>query len=283
MNPTPQSDTPTPESPTKCRMCGREYDLREDSEPTPYCDLCAHKAVEKLERELNAANENLKVVSEESERRRLAALNSFHFKQELLRLQMVIQETEQSMAHNADERDQLRTQLADAKRDADNCRQIIDTYSRQEDDLAKAIKTIDELNATHRIIAKAFEETVIERDSLRAQLAECEKDKERLENSPTWPHVLAFAKRMEAKLEKNRHKGNREGWLKDHPWALVERILDETVELQRCFHLSHGGTISWPDSNATADECADVANFCMMVADSVTAIDSAIAATKGEK
>lgn len=90
--------------------------------------------------------------------------------------------------------------------------------------------------------------------------------------SPTWPHVLKFAERMEAKLAKNRHKGDREGWLKDHPWSLVERILDETVEVQECFSLAGEDEI-WmvKTPEETADECADVANFCMMVADSVTA------------
>lgn len=89
--------------------------------------------------------------------------------------------------------------------------------------------------------------------------------------SPTFKHVLAFAFRMESKLAKNRHKGDRAGWLKDHPWNLVERILDETVEVQQCFSNHSDGQV-WMDKPAkeTADECADVANFCMMVADRVT-------------
>jgi NTP pyrophosphatase (non-canonical NTP hydrolase) len=92
-----------------------------------------------------------------------------------------------------------------------------------------------------------------------------------LADSPTWPYVLAFAKRMEAKLAKNRHKGDRAGWLKDHPWNLVERILDETVEVQQCFkELPTGDIMLAKTPEETADECADVANFCMMVADSVT-------------
>jgi hypothetical protein len=89
-------------------------------------------------------------------------------------------------------------------------------------------------------------------------------------NSPTWPYVLVFAKRMEAKLAKNRHKGDREGWLKDHPWNLVERILDETVEVQQCFTDAGSGP-QFDDAEKLANECADVANFCMMVADRVTA------------
>ena len=88
-------------------------------------------------------------------------------------------------------------------------------------------------------------------------------------DSPTLIHVLKFAARMEAKLEKNRHKGSREGWIKNHPWELVERMLDETVEVQQCF--IHGGReINFSDGNDLADECADVANFCMMIADRAT-------------
>lgn len=97
-----------------------------------------------------------------------------------------------------------------------------------------------------------------------------------LADSPTWPHVLAFAMRMEAMLAKNRHKGDRDGWLKDHPWNLVERVLDETVEVQECFATDGAGEtwlVKTPEE--TADECADVANFCMMVADRLTAPKSA--------
>jgi len=97
-----------------------------------------------------------------------------------------------------------------------------------------------------------------------------------LNNSPTWPHVLAFAKRMEAKLAKNRHKGDRAGWLKEHPWNLVERILDETVEVQQCFTAIGSHTVNLTKTpEETANECADVANFCMMVADRVTAAQPA--------
>lgn len=91
-----------------------------------------------------------------------------------------------------------------------------------------------------------------------------------LADSPTFKHVLDFAFRMEAKLAKNRHKGDRDGWLKDHPWNLVERILDETVEVQQCFTAIGAHTVKLKRTpEKTADECADVANFCMMTADRV--------------
>lgn len=79
--------------------------------------------------------------------------------------------------------------------------------------------------------------------------------------SPTWPHVLQFAELMEHKLDQKRHKGDREGWLKDSPWALYNRICDEMVELKNALQCvgSHNAIM----------ECADVANFAMMVADVV--------------
>lgn len=97
-----------------------------------------------------------------------------------------------------------------------------------------------------------------------------------LADSPTLLHVLKFAARMEKKLAANRHKGDRQGWMKDHPWNLVERILDETVEVQQCFTAIGAHTVNLTRTpEETADECADVANFCMMVADRVTAQESA--------
>ncbi len=90
--------------------------------------------------------------------------------------------------------------------------------------------------------------------------------------SKTWRHVLAFAHRMEAKLELNRDKGDREGWLKDHPAALVERLREELVELEEAlgslaFVAPTGAERSTPEE--IANEAADVANFAMMIADVV--------------
>ena len=91
--------------------------------------------------------------------------------------------------------------------------------------------------------------------------------KDLLADSPTWPHVLAFAMRMEAKLAKNRRKGDRAGWLKDHPQALWDRINDEECELY--------AAIGGEDPESVWNEAADVANFAMMVADSFAARQSA--------
>ena len=106
---------------------------------------------------------------------------------------------------------------------------------------------------------------------LRIAAAVVDGSKIELFNSPTLPQVLKFAERMEAKLAANRHKGGREGWLKDDPWSLVDRILDETVEVQQCFTEWGDGRRDFTDAEELANECADVANFCMMVADNVTA------------
>lgn len=100
-----------------------------------------------------------------------------------------------------------------------------------------------------------------------------------LADSPTFKHVLDFAFRMEAKLAKNRRKGDRAGWLKDHPWELVERMLDETVEVQQCFTQGSDGRVDHDNAEELANECADVANFCMMVADSVTSDNDPSSAT----
>lgn len=83
---------------------------------------------------------------------------------------------------------------------------------------------------------------------------------EQVNQSPTWPYVLAFAKRMEAKLEQNRHKGDRSGWLKSQPHSLLKRIREESTELEDALNREESLT-------EIVDEAADVANFAMMIAD----------------
>ena len=82
--------------------------------------------------------------------------------------------------------------------------------------------------------------------------------------SATWPVVSDFAERMEEKLAKNRHKGDRKGWLKDHPIDLWNRLDEESTELYAALK----------NENSTfeeiANEAADVANFAMMIADIMT-------------
>lgn len=78
-------------------------------------------------------------------------------------------------------------------------------------------------------------------------------------NSKTLPCVLEFAQAMEGKLALNRHKGDREAWLKDDPSALVTRLYDEVNELSDAVKDKGPGEV--------LGEAADVANFAMMIAD----------------
>lgn len=78
-------------------------------------------------------------------------------------------------------------------------------------------------------------------------------------DSPTWPLVLRFAKLMEAKLEKNRHKGDHHSWRKESTNDLWERVCEELGELD--------SAILKQSLQGVAYEAADVANFLMMIAD----------------
>lgn len=89
----------------------------------------------------------------------------------------------------------------------------------------------------------------------------------RLRESATWPFVLSFALAMEAKLDRNRHKGDSEGWRKDAPRALFDRLEEEVRELKLALRL---GRARWYETAQISDiisEAADVANFAMMLAD----------------
>ena len=71
--------------------------------------------------------------------------------------------------------------------------------------------------------------------------------------------VLTFAMRMHAKLNGNMHKGGRVNWINTRLEVLQSRLDDEVLELQEA--LKHGS------AEDIANECADVANFAMMIAD----------------
>lgn len=77
--------------------------------------------------------------------------------------------------------------------------------------------------------------------------------------SPTWPYVIHFGELMEYKLSLKRHRGNREGWIKDNPWALLKRLSEEFGELAVAFKRG--------DAQGACLECADVGNFAMMISD----------------
>jgi hypothetical protein len=70
------------------------------------------------------------------------------------------------------------------------------------------------------------------------------------------PEVAWFAGRMEQKLRANDHKG---GWEDDYLNDLFKRLLEEVEELRREVKERNGLSI--------IDEAADVANFCLFIAD----------------
>ena len=88
--------------------------------------------------------------------------------------------------------------------------------------------------------------------------------------SATLPWVRGLAREMEAKLDANRHKGDRNGWRREQVSFLRRRLLEEVAEL---FHeMDTKGVPGIPDERKARkarirSECADVANFAMMIAD----------------
>ena len=80
------------------------------------------------------------------------------------------------------------------------------------------------------------------------------------------PEVLAFACLMEAKLRRHDHDRGRKGWEDSDIMVLADRIDDERCELLRALQRDAA-----PD--VIAGECADVANFALMVADVRTGLD----------
>lgn len=79
------------------------------------------------------------------------------------------------------------------------------------------------------------------------------------------PEVRAFADLMEAKLSENDHKP---GWKEDHPEDLLSRLYEEADEIRRSW--DHWRGTAWPREQlgpVIGRECADVANFAMMIAD----------------
>lgn len=80
-----------------------------------------------------------------------------------------------------------------------------------------------------------------------------------MESFKEW--VSAFASRMANALERNRHKGDRDNWLGDHPDALLRRVRQEVEELETAI-------ASGASANDVWGEAADVANMAAMAADS---------------
>jgi NTP pyrophosphatase (non-canonical NTP hydrolase) len=88
--------------------------------------------------------------------------------------------------------------------------------------------------------------------------------------------VDAFADEMEARLADNRDKGDREGWRHELPTDLLGKLLRETGELTESIGslmIAENDRAAYDDHDCEVwaasirSECADVANFAMMIAD----------------
>ena len=87
----------------------------------------------------------------------------------------------------------------------------------------------------------------------RSTLPEPFSPKEKLRTQLEW-----FAKEMEGKLRKNDHKG---GWKSCTLQYLMMRLTQERKELNKCVKDKNR------DYKQIIDECTDIANFAMMIAD----------------
>jgi NTP pyrophosphatase (non-canonical NTP hydrolase) len=100
---------------------------------------------------------------------------------------------------------------------------------------------------------------------LQTQLTECDWV------SKIDPAVIAITKTMQFKLDKNQHKecdimnpdGKGRHWRHCNTKWLLGRIREETIELEDAVDLNEG-------IEAIKKECADIANFAMMIHDNIT-------------
>lgn len=97
--------------------------------------------------------------------------------------------------------------------------------------------------------------------------------------STTRGRVLWFARHMEAKLDENRHKGDRTGWLSMTHHDRVLRLDEEVRELKIALaeYIEFGHPL---DIRQVIHEAADVGNFAMFIADAVYEQAEAAARTR---
>jgi len=74
--------------------------------------------------------------------------------------------------------------------------------------------------------------------------------------------VLVLARAMELKLQSYDECRGFDGWASDTPLSLLERLQEEMLELKQAFDNL--------DVSEALDECADVANFTMMIFDNLS-------------
>jgi hypothetical protein len=93
--------------------------------------------------------------------------------------------------------------------------------------------------------------------------------------------VERFAESMLAKLRLNAHKAH---WSTVDLFYLMDRVVQEMDELREALYRLHGADGDEELGKAVVAECADVANFAMMIADSVCpVVDQAACAVNREK
>ncbi len=78
--------------------------------------------------------------------------------------------------------------------------------------------------------------------------------------------AAAFSREMRRKLALRAEKG---GWKGESPVWLLSRLSGEVRELEEALRADEGG----PDVDAVGSECADCANYLMMIADVVGGLD----------
>jgi len=81
--------------------------------------------------------------------------------------------------------------------------------------------------------------------------------------------VMWFANQMEKKLRQTGYKGDRDAWLNSTAEYLLDRLLDEAKELVIAVREEERIRRGRVGLDAVIDECVDVANFSMMLADRV--------------
>jgi NTP pyrophosphatase (non-canonical NTP hydrolase) len=93
------------------------------------------------------------------------------------------------------------------------------------------------------------------------------------------PEVTAFAMLMERELRANDHKTS---WRKMSIHDLEKRLREEVDELSDASRWRSGGTTEGSYARHLGSECADVANFAMMIADVAGALPIPAAKPEGE-
>lgn len=88
--------------------------------------------------------------------------------------------------------------------------------------------------------------------------------------------VKWFAEAMEKKLKENDYKG---GWKQCSPEHLMGSLDGEFYELKKSISaiagcIFHHGEVREPFVDAIIEECADLANFAMMIADNAKKLKS---------